>query len=80
VRLSVRHEGRTAVIEVADDGPGFPQEAEELLERGVRADMKKPGQGIGLSAVYDLVRAYEGQLLLGASDLGGALVTVRLPG
>lgn len=80
VRLAVRLEGRTAVIEVADNGPGFPQEAEELLERGMRADMKKPGQGIGLAAVYDLVRAYEGQLLLGASDLGGALVTVRLPG
>jgi two-component system sensor histidine kinase PhoQ len=80
VRLAVRHEGRTAVIEVADNGPGFPQDAEELLERGVRADMKKPGQGIGLAAVYDLVRAYEGQLLLGASDLGGALVTVKFPG
>jgi two-component system sensor histidine kinase PhoQ len=80
VRLSVHHEGRTAVIEVADNGPGFPEDAEAMLERGVRADMKKPGQGIGLAAVYDLVRAYEGQLLLGASDLGGALVTVRLPG
>ena len=80
VRLSVHHEGRTALIEVADNGPGFPDDAEELLERGVRADMKKPGQGIGLAAVYDLVRAYEGQLLLGASDLGGARVTVRLPG
>ena len=77
---TLTNEGRTALIEVADNGPGFPDDAEELLERGVRADMKKPGHGIGLAAVYDLVRAYEGQLLLGASDLGGARVIVRLPG
>ncbi len=80
VLLAVRGAGRAAIISVSDDGPGFPPDAEELLERGVRADMKKPGQGIGLAAVYDLVRAYEGQIDLGRSDWGGACVSVRLPG
>ena len=80
IKLSIRVTGRTAYIEVSDDGPGFPDDAEELLGRGVRADMKKPGQGIGLAAVYDLVLAYDGQIDLGRSDWGGAKVTVRLPG
>lgn len=80
VRLSVRVTGRTSFVEVRDDGPGFPDDAEELLGRGVRADMKKPGQGIGLAAVYDLVIAYEGQIDLGRSEWGGAKVTIRLPG
>lgn len=80
VLLSVEGIGRASIIRVSDDGPGFPPDAEELLERGVRADMKKPGQGIGLAAVHDLVRAYEGQIDLGRSNWGGACVTVRLPG
>ncbi len=80
VRLSVQVTGRTSFIEVCDDGPGFPEDAEELLERGVRADMKIPGQGIGLAAVYDLVVAYDGQIDLGRSDWGGGKVTLRLPG
>lgn len=79
VRLDVRHEGRSTVIEVSDDGPGFPPDAEELLQRGVRADMQTPGQGIGLAAAFDLVVAYEGKLELGRSVLGGGRVTVRLP-
>lgn len=79
VRLDVRHEGRSTIIEVSDNGPGFPPDAEELLQRGVRADMHKPGQGIGLAAVYDLVVAYEGKLELGQSALGGGRVTIRLP-
>lgn len=67
-------------LEVADDGPGFEAgQAEKLLERGMRADENVPGHGIGLSMVRDIVDAYEGELELGQSVLGGAAVKIRLP-
>lgn len=72
-------EGRFHLIRIDDDGPGFPPDADELLQRGVRADTQKPGQGIGLAAVADLVSAYEGSIELGRSDWGGGRVTVKIP-
>jgi two-component system sensor histidine kinase PhoQ len=69
---------RRLQIRVDDDGPGFPAAAEQLLQRGVRADSLTPGQGLGLGAVAELVRIYEGRIELGRSDLGGARVEVEL--
>lgn len=79
VRVRFTREAGEEVIEVDDDGPGFPDDAQELLQRGVRADTQKPGQGIGLAAVYEVVKAYEGRILLARSEWGGGRVTVRLP-
>ncbi|MBL6751274.1 MAG: HAMP domain-containing protein [Nevskia sp.] len=79
VRVGGRHEAGKLQITVEDDGPGFPEEPDKLLQRGVRADTHVPGQGLGLGAVAELVQAYEGQLRLGKSPLGGALVEVLLP-
>jgi two-component system sensor histidine kinase PhoQ len=79
VRVGARHaEGRLR-LSVEDDGPGFPPDADKLLQRGVRADTHVPGQGLGLGAVAEMVEAYEGQIRLGKSRLGGALVEVELP-
>lgn len=66
-------------LSIEDDGPGFPDAPEELLQRGVRADNQTPGQGIGLAAVAELIKAYEGRIELGRSAvLGGARVLVTL--
>lgn len=79
VRLHVFRDERTATVTVEDNGPGFPEHAEDLLERGVRADAQVPGQGIGLAAVAELVKAYDGHIELGRSAvLGGASVRVIL--
>lgn len=72
-------QGAANTIRIDDDGPGFPEEADELLRRGVRADTQKPGQGIGLAAVYEIIKAYEGRIELGESDAGGARVAIWLP-
>ncbi|MBI3171621.1 MAG: GHKL domain-containing protein, partial [Hydrocarboniphaga effusa] len=68
VRLSAMREGANLVLEFEDDGPGFPAEAERLLQRFARADSKTPGQGLGLAAVAEMVRAYEGRIELTRSD------------
>jgi len=68
-------------IQVEDDGIGFPEGLEEtLLQRGVRADERNDGQGIGLAVVRELALAYRGSLEVGRSVLGGGQVVVVLPG
>ena len=73
---------RRLVIQVDDDGPGIPAgDRERVRERGVRADERQPGHGLGLAMVSDTAAAYGGELRISASeDLGGARVEVRLPG
>ncbi len=80
VRVTAGRLGRALVIAVDDDGPGFPESPERLLGRGVRADARTLGQGIGLAASDELVKAYHGRITLDRSaDLGGARVEIRLP-
>jgi two-component system sensor histidine kinase PhoQ len=68
-------------LTVEDDGPGISEaDRARVLERGVRADEKVPGHGIGLAMVLDTVELYGGTLTIDASPLGGARFSVRLPG
>lgn len=80
VNISAQKAESVVTLTIDDDGPGFPEGAEKLLHRGVRADTKVEGQGIGLAVVHEMVSIYEGHLSLEkSSDLGGAKVVVRFP-
>jgi len=65
VDVRVWADDRKAVLEVADNGPGFGHLA--------------PHHGHGLVGVQRFLERFGGELLCGASTLGGALVTLRLP-
>lgn len=80
VRLSAVAQDGNLVISVEDDGPGMDAaEAQSLLQRGVRADQAVPGHGIGLAVVRDIVEAYQGEIRIEKSPLGGAQIRVILP-
>jgi signal transduction histidine kinase len=71
---------RMLTLSVEDDGPGISVEKHrDALQRGKRLDETKPGSGLGLSIVSELVREYHGELKLDQSKLGGLKVTVTLP-
>jgi signal transduction histidine kinase len=68
------------VLRIDDDGPGLTQaEIAEAGQRGKRLDETKPGSGLGLSIVADLVALYRGETQFGRSPLGGLRVEVTLP-
>lgn len=81
VRLCGWYDSDATGLLVEDDGPGVPDhEVEVVLARGGRLDATKPGAGLGLAIVGDLVEAYGGSLALKRSPLGGLKAELRLPG
>ncbi len=80
VRVEVRGNERELTIAVSDDGVGVPEDSKkQILKRGSRADTVRPGQGIGLSVVADIISSYQGGLTVEKSILGGAEFEITLP-
>lgn len=80
VKISSVESQHYCQIQIEDDGPGIaPQQRQALLERGKRLDAYSEGQGIGMAVVMDLVAAYQGQLNILSSTLGGANIQLRFP-
>jgi len=73
-------DGHVAIL-IEDDGAGIAEaERGALFARGARLDTDKPGTGLGLAIVRDVAEIYGGGVALDESeDLGGLLVTLRLP-
>jgi two-component system sensor histidine kinase PhoQ len=64
---------------VEDNGPGIAESHRELLlQRGVRGDERVEGHGLGLAIVLEIVSAYNGEINIEESDLGGAKISVSL--
>jgi len=77
VAVSTERQHKKLIIRIEDDGPGMkPEQVEQLLKRGMRADEGVPGHGIGLSIVHNIVQAYRGELKIEQSELGGVAVSV----
>lgn len=68
------------ILIVEDDGPGVPEAIRQrIIERGVRADTQKAGQGIGLAVCNEIVSSYNGSLSIDTSSLEGARFTIKIP-
>ncbi len=80
IRISADRADGWLHIRIEDDGPGVPHaQRPAILQRGVRADERTPGSGLGLSIVSDLVQLYEGTLTLEDAALGGLRVELTVP-
>ena len=66
---------------ITDDGLGLSQEQmNKVFARGFRIDEQKPGTGLGLNIVKDIVETYmKGKVTLSKSKLGGLEVNILLP-
>jgi two-component system OmpR family sensor kinase len=82
VTVSVRRDGSSAVLEVADRGPGVARDMRErVFERFARAggDGTRRGSGLGLAIVRAVVDAHGGRVELLDAGGGGARFVVTLP-
>jgi len=65
-------------LEVADDGPGIPEEIRKDMFRPFKSG-KPGGTGLGLAISARMVSACGGELVAGESDLGGASLLIVMP-
>ena len=83
VRVLVTADSDWVRLTVEDGGPGVPAaEAERVFDpfyRGAEARATRSGLGLGLSLARRIARAHGGDLRLDRSELGGALLELRLP-
>jgi two-component system OmpR family sensor kinase len=82
IEMRASEDGAAAVVEVADTGPGIPEEdlphVWEELYRGQGA-RGVPGSGLGLALVQAIVQRHGGQVSLRSRAGQGTVFTVRLP-
>jgi signal transduction histidine kinase len=80
IRVRTWREGPRVAVEIADDGPGIPEEARPFLFRSFFTT-KKPGQGtgLGLTIVYQIVVQRHGGEITVSSQPGDTRFRVYLP-
>lgn len=71
--MKTRFENQKAIIEIADSGPGIPEDKrEDVFERFIRLDSARstPGNGLGLSLVKAVVERHNGTIELADNNPG----------
>jgi two-component system sensor histidine kinase KdpD len=79
INISVRLGNHNVLVEVADRGPGLGDNPERLFEkfvRGVDADGRAPGLGLGLALARAFMDSQGGALTAVNRDGGGAMFTL----
>lgn len=80
VRIVCRRVENAALLGVADSGPGIAAEdAKAVFQRFWRKSAERGGTGLGLAYVRAAAEAHGGDVLVARSQLGGALVGIRIP-
>ena len=83
IRVNARRDGSAVIIDIADAGPGIPEDQRKKVFDPfyrVRESDRKSGTGLGLSICRGIVRAHGGDVTAHATASGtGALLRLKLP-
>jgi two-component system sensor histidine kinase RegB len=79
IGISASRDADTAVIEIADHGPGFTDEMIEGFGQPYRSTKGRPGGGLGLFLLVNVLRKLGGWASVENRDAGGAVVRIMLP-
>ena len=79
VELEVTRDDEWMVLTVTDDGPGFAPAMLAQLGKPYQSSKGRPGGGLGLFLVVNVVRTLGGSVSAMNRLEGGAVVTIKLP-
>jgi two-component system NtrC family sensor kinase len=80
IAVSLRREGRHAVLRVADNGPGVPPALRErVFDPFFTTKPDGEGTGVGLALCRTIAKAHGGSIAVEDTEGGGATFVVRLP-
>ncbi|MGF7151669.1 two-component system sensor histidine kinase RegB [Sphingomonas zeicaulis] len=79
VSITARREEEMLVLEVADRGPGFAPEMLASFGQPYRSTKGRPGGGLGLFLLVNVLRTLGGEANAVNRGEGGALVRISLP-
>jgi two-component system OmpR family sensor kinase len=80
ISVAVRSDGASAIVEVADEGPGIaPRDAARVFDRFYRARREVEGSGLGLAIAKAAVERARGAISLDTAPGASSRFTVRLP-
>ncbi len=78
LRLRVSAEGEVVMMEVADNGPGIPQDLRDKVFQ-LYFTTKQRGSGIGLAMTYRAVQLHNGTIDFTSEDGRGTTFSLRFP-
>ena len=78
IQVFARRDGAVVSIDVADTGPGVPEQARKRLFQAFQSVARKGGSGLGLAISAELVMAHGGQIELVGNE-GGATFRITIP-
>jgi two-component system, sensor histidine kinase RegB len=79
LEFAAERDASALVLRVSDNGPGFPPEMFAQLGKPYQSSKGRPGGGLGLFLVVNVVRKLGGQVTAENRQRGGAAVTLTLP-
>ncbi|WP_413465095.1 ATP-binding protein [Novosphingobium profundi] len=79
VVLALERRGEDIIVTVTDRGPGFTPEMLARVGQPYSSTKGRPGGGLGLFLVVNVVRKLGGQVQVANLDAGGARVRLTLP-
>jgi signal transduction histidine kinase len=80
IRASLSQDGREALLEVQDTGPGIPPEVlPRIFDPFFTTKEVGQGTGLGLSITYGIVERHKGRITVESKPGAGARFTVHLP-
>lgn len=79
IGVSISRDGDMLVLRVLDRGPGFAPQMLAQFGKPYQSSKGKPGGGLGLFLVVNVVRKLGGSVVAANRPEGGASVTLKLP-
>jgi signal transduction histidine kinase len=79
LKIDARQQNGLVVIDIADDGPGIPEQIHGKLFQPFATSGRNGGTGLGLVIAREIVHAHGGELALAESGTHGTTFRIDLP-